>query len=359
MSDDNTSHGAVLATDPGLKQQGWRPHFQAQLPAELADNLVPVRVTAVHRSGLQVLGPGVDMMILPFFDPMRGDEGAATVGDWLLLDPATDHAEQLLDRQSLFKRRAPGTGREIQLIAANVDTVFIVTSCNNDFNIARLERYLALAREAQVTPVMVITKADLTDDADSYARKAQTLDPRLGVVVLNATAPDAVDDLRHWLEPGQTIVFVGSSGVGKSTLINTLLGRSGIATQGIREDDAKGRHTTSARGLYPLENGAWLVDTPGMRELQMVDVRDGIDAVFHDLTALAGACKFSDCRHETEPGCAIRAAIDSGQIDSDRVERWKKLLLEERRNAESFTERRARDRAFGKMIKTMKRDQRD
>ncbi|MCB1367557.1 MAG: ribosome small subunit-dependent GTPase A [Rhodobacteraceae bacterium] len=356
MDDLNMSHDAAEAERSMLKGLGWRPFFVRQLSLDDDGDLVPVRVTAVHRSGLHVLGPGVDAAIPPFADPSGGREQVATIGDWLLYDPASGSAIRLLDRQSLFKRRAPGSGREVQLIAANIDTVFIVTSCNQDFNIARLERYLTIAREAQAMPVIVITKADLAEDAEAYAEQAQALDSNLCIELVNATEPGAVKRLHPWCAPGQTVVFVGSSGVGKSTLIKSLTGQQDIATQEIREDDAKGRHTTSSRELYQLENGAWLVDTPGMRELQMVDVKDGLALVFSDLADLAAHCRFSDCRHETEPRCAVLAAIERGEVDADRVQRWKKLIAEEERNSESLSERRARDRAFGNMIKAVKRD---
>jgi ribosome biogenesis GTPase len=234
--------------------------------------------------------------------------------------------------------------------------LFIVSSCNQDFNPARLERYLALAREADVTPIIVLTKADLTDMPEDFVRTAAKLLPGLLVEVLDARDPDSVSSLVPWCARGQTVALVGSSGVGKSTLIGTLTGIDRIATQTIRDDDDKGRHTTSARSLYQLPAGGWLLDTPGMRELQLADVKTGIEDVFADIIALARQCRFADCLHEAEADCAVLAAIDAGTLEAQRLQRWRKLAAEEARNTESLAERRARDRAFGKMIKGVMRD---
>lgn len=353
-----TEHTTPLNPAPPaitLKSLGWTPFFQRQLADLDADHLRPARVTAVHRSGLQVLGEGIETDVAPFIDPAGGEGANATIGDWLLVDPVTRVAVHMLDRVSLFKRRAPGSARATQLIAANVDTVFIVTSCNQDFNVARLERYLTLARQAEVTPVIVLTKPDLASDPDAYVDQARALDRNLCVEVLNAKLESGVQRLLPWCGPGQTVVFVGSSGVGKSTLVKTLTGRTQIETQDIREDDAKGRHTTTSRDLYQLGSGAWLLDTPGMRELQLADVKDGIDAVFADLADLAEGCRFKDCAHEAEPGCAIKQAVARGEIDAPRVERWKKLVAEDALNALSLVERRAKDRALGRLIKSVKK----
>ena len=336
---------------PELADFGWNAFFSSQLDIGELHAVTPVRVMAVHRDRIHVAGPGVDTLILPFADADGGEEAAATVGDWLLLDAGTTRARRRLQRSSLFKRRAAGTGRKLQLIAANVDTLFIVSSCNQDFNAARLERYLALAKEAGVMPVIVLTKADLTDAPEDYVHAAAGLVPGILVELVDSRNADSVARLAPWCARGQTVALVGSSGVGKSTLVNTLTGSDRIATQGIREDDDKGRHTTSGRALHRLPAGGWLVDTPGIRELQIIDVKAGVDEVFADVVALSAECRFADCRHQTEPGCAVRAAIEAGSLEAARLERWRKLAAEEELNTISLAERRSRDRAFGKMAK--------
>jgi ribosome biogenesis GTPase / thiamine phosphate phosphatase len=339
-----------------LADFGWNNFFASQL--DLGDPGVPVRVMAVHRDRLHVAGPAVDTFTPPFAATPGDDASAATVGDWLLLDGETLRPRKRLQRRSLFKRRAAGTGRKLQLIAANVDTLFIVSSCNQDFSPARLERYLALAREAEVTPVVVLTKADLADNPGDFGREAAKLLPGLLVEVLDAREPDNAACLLPWCGRGQTVALLGSSGVGKSTLVNTLIGADQAATQGIRADDDKGRHTTTGRELHRLPAGGWLMDTPGMRELQLADAGSGLDELFADVIAAAQNCRFSDCRHETEPGCAIQAGIAGGEIEADRVRRWRKLAAEEAYNSESLAERRARSRAFGKMARNAMNEKR-
>jgi len=343
-------------SDSDLAAFGWNDFFAAQCAPD--DRAVPARVMAVHRGAIHVAGPAVDTLMPPFFGDADDEEAAATVGDWLLLDAATGRPQRLLRRRSLFKRRAAGTGRALQLIAANIDTLFVVSSCNQDFNVARLERYLALAREADVMPVVVLTKADLTDAPGSFADAAAGLLPGLVVKVLDARTADDVAGLAPWCALGSTVALVGSSGVGKSTLINTLTGSDRIATQGVRASDDTGQHTTTGRALHRMPAGGWLLDTPGMRELQLSDVRAGLDDVYSDVVALAQMCRFGDCRHDSEPGCAVRAAIESGSLDAGRLARWRKLIAEEAHNSESLAQRRARGRAFGKMAKRVMKDKR-
>jgi ribosome biogenesis GTPase len=285
-------YSAFLPSGPGdagprpatpLEALGWGPFFAGQIGIDALERTPPVRVVAVHRSGLHVLGDGIDETIPP------GPE--ATVGDWLLLDRAQPRASEVLRRKSVVRRRAPGTGRALQLIAANIDTVFIVSSCNKDFNIARLERYLALAFEAEIEPVILLTKTDLAEDPEAYLDLARGISDRVEVVALDARGAEPAAKLAAWCRPGRTVAFLGSSGVGKSTLTNALCGGGAIPTQGIREDDAKGRHTTTRRELHPVPGGCMVLDSPGMRELQLADAAAGIADVFEDIGALAAGCR--------------------------------------------------------------------
>lgn len=329
---------------------GWSHFLEQQLLLHPDPGLRAARVLNVQRSMLHVVAPGIDATLLT---PLELENGPITVGDWVLLDPTLKRIVGLLERNTLFQRRAPGSDRRVQLIAANVDTLFIVSSCNPDFNEARLERYLAIARDAGVMPIVVLTKADLCEDPSHYTRRASRLAIGLLVEAVNALDPDSLRCLEGWLGKGQTIAMLGSSGVGKSTLANTLRGEYIQATAAVRDDDAKGRHTTTSRQMLPLPGGAWLLDTPGMRELQLTDVQAGLDDVFAEITALARQCRFSDCAHDSEPGCAVRTAAEAGRIDADRVTRWQKLVREEAHNRESLAERRARDKSTGRLYKNI------
>ena len=326
-----------------LAQLGWQPFFAEQVSAEDMVLTPPLRVIEVNRKGLHAVGEGIDLLV-----PAGPD---ATVGDWLLLDRAEPALSKVLARKSLFQRRAPGTEWKFQLIAANVDTAFIVSSCNPDFNVARLERYIALAFEAEVTPVIVLTKADLCGDPAPYVSAAAAISPRVLVVLLNALSGEPRDKLREWCQPGQTVVFLGSSGVGKSSLVNALFGEETESTAPIREDDAKGRHTTTRRQLHFLPGGCAVIDTPGMRELQLMDAEGGVADVFPDLSALVEQCHFRDCKHETEPGCAIRAALAAGALDEPRLARWEKLVAEERFNTESLAAQTSGNKSLRKAIR--------
>lgn len=311
-----------------LELLGWSDFYAAQLgPGE--DDLAPRRVASVHRARIDtidVTGP-VEMEL-----PANTNTADFAVGDWVLADPLTKIFVRRLDRKTVFQRRAEG-GHGQQLAAANVDTLFIVTSCNADFNVGRLERYLIMANQAGTNPVIVLTKADTADDASVFEKQAMALQRDLPVVVLNARSVDAVSLLKPWCGIGQTVALVGSSGVGKSTLVNTLAGPASDTMQktgSIRERDAKGRHTTTARSLHAISGGGWVIDTPGIRTLYVSDVTDGIDTLFAEITDLAPLCRFRDCTHAHEPGCAVQAAVATGALAADRLERWRSLLAENR-----------------------------
>lgn len=333
-----------------LTPYGWSPHFQSQIVTSAGEAALPARVIGVHRSVVDLAAPGLEASI-PV--PVNLDGGPLAVGDWVLLDETGERIVHRLDRSSLFRRRAPGTDRREQLIAANVDTLFVVSSCNQDFNEARLERYLAIGRDAGVMSIIVLTKADLCNDASDYVRRGAALAPGLMVEAVNALDRESLAGLGAWLDSGQTVALLGSSGVGKSTLTNTLVGEEIISTQEIRADDDKGRHTTTSRQMHHLSGGAWLVDTPGMRELQLTDVRAGIDDVFAEIVALAENCRFADCSHDGEPGCAVLEAVEKGELDERRVASWRKLVREEARNRQSLAERRASDRSLGQFYKSV------
>lgn len=333
-----------------LAELGWRHFFQQQLTLEDLDDYRPARVMTVERSLIGVAIDGGQTVVnlgLPW--QQCPHEERPTVGDWVLIDAAGD-LHRVLERQSVFKRKAAGERADVQLIGANVDTLFIVSSCNLDFNQSRLERYLALALDASVTPVLVLTKADL-NDPEAYLPEARQLRPDLDVIAVNALQQDSVEPLRAWCGTGQTVALIGSSGVGKSTLLNTLVGDEVQLTGAIREDDAKGRHTTTSRSLHPLPGGGLVLDSPGMRELKLTDVSAGVGELFADIENLATTCRFKDCDHDSEPGCAVTAALAAGEIDARRLANYRKLLREDALNTMSIAERHQRFRTWGKNAK--------
>ena len=222
---------------------------------------------------------------------------------------------------------------------------------NDDFNLNRIERFLALVNESSAEPVVLLSKSDQANNPESYVKRVQGLDSLLMVEEINCLDAKSVSKLLPWIKEGTTIAVLGSSGVGKSTLINTLIGKEQQTTGGIREDDDKGRHTTTRRSLIALDDGGLILDTPGMREIQLAECKEGIATTFADIKAYANHCKFSNCQHQTEPGCAVQQAIESGDLDERRLNNYFKLLREEALNSASLNERRANDKALGKFYK--------
>ncbi|MGI9427285.1 MAG: ribosome small subunit-dependent GTPase A [Bythopirellula sp.] len=337
-----------------LQSIGWKPFFEQQLPMELQERSFVARVSAHFGSQVLLLGETGEFRVAV---QLAESAGEVAVGDWLVLDVEDQRAIQRLQRQTLLYRKAAGKQVKSQLIAANIDTIFIVSSCNEDFNLSRIERYLALVLQAGAVPVVVLTKADLCDNTADLRRLAEQLHAGLIVETLDARQPEQAEILKSWCRPGQSVALLGSSGVGKSTLAGAL-GVSGLATGEIREQDGKGRHVTTARSLHLLPSGGVLVDNPGMRELQLPACEAGVADVFVDILQFAEKCKFNDCNHDGDAGCAVGAAVESGELDQRRVDNFKKLSAEQAHNSRSLAERRQRDRERGRIYKSIQAEKR-
>ena len=278
------------------------------------------------------------------------------VGDFVLADTQTGGdavIRSVLPRRSSFVRRAAGDSHQEQVVAANVDTVFLCMSLNRDFSLRRLERDLAVAWESGASPVVVLTKADLCADVRRFALEAEGVAVGVTVLVTTSLAEDGLAALAPYLRPGRTVAFIGSSGVGKSTMINRLLGETRQATGGLRGDD-RGRHTTTSREILPLESGALLLDTPGMREMGMWDAQAGIDQTFTDVLELAAQCRFADCTHTSEPGCAVRRAMETGTLAPERLAAFMRLSAENAYAQDSAAYLAQKERKFKEIAKINK-----
>jgi ribosome biogenesis GTPase len=334
-----------------LSVLGWTPSRAADVP----DGCAPARVSRVDRGRLTVLTADGERRAHPgagLYDE-RGLSGPA-VGDWVALRGELVLA--VLPRTSAFVRTVAGRTSAAQVVAANLDTVLVVDALSGDARLRRVERYLAVAWSSGATPVVVLTKADLC--ADVAAGVEQVREDALGVDVLpvSSLTGEGLDAVRALLPPGRTGAMVGPSGVGKSSLVNALSGRVIADTGEIRESDGRGRHTTTARELHLLPGGGLLVDTPGMRELSLYDDTEGVDTAYADVALLAADCRFRDCQHRTEPGCAVAAAIDDGRLDPARYSAWRKLQAEAHRqllrvDARARAAERAKLRSFYRAIR--------
>jgi len=321
-----------------LSDLGWNAHFEEHFAPHGAEGLVPGRVAAEHRGAYALYTPEGDCWA-ELAGRLRheavGRDDLPAVGDWVALQPVPEGravVQAVLPRLTKFSRTAASDQQRLsgeQVLAANVDTVFLVSSLNRDLNARRIERYLVTAWESGAAPAIVLNKADLCDPPERAALLAEVEAVAFGVPVhvVSATTGEGIDELNTYLVPGQTVVLLGSSGVGKSTLVNRLAERELLATREIRAD-GRGRHTTSHRELVLLPGGSLVLDTPGLRELQLFEGGEGMDEAFEDVASLARDCRFSDCAHRTEPGCAISAAIADGRLEPERLESYRKLQRE-------------------------------
>ena len=318
------------------------------------------RITSVHRERFGIAGDfGEGFARLKAKEYYAGEEIFPTVGDFVSIDYIDNGDSRILatlPRRTVFTRREPGPIPKEQAVAANFDYVFILQSLNHDFNPRRLERYLTLSWQSGATPVILLTKADLTEDYWEYLTQVERVASGVNTHVVSARTGQGLPRLNAYLQPGKTVVFLGSSGVGKSSLVNALAGKELMAVSEIREDDSKGRHTTTHRQLLMLRDRAMVIDTPGMRELGMWDVSEGLGDAFADVERFIGKCRFSDCKHETEPGCAIKRAIDAGELDISRWESYQKLKAEDVDRDEMLRRKREWSKGVAKYTKQRKKE---
>jgi ribosome biogenesis GTPase len=317
-----------------LCQLGFGPFFEEQTKSEANEALLPARIAAEHRGGYEVwsaVGEGFAQLSGRLLRELE-DLALPGVGDWIALKSPpgpgqTTIIERVLDRRTAFIRGAAGRQTRGQVVAANVDMVFAVCGLDSDYNPRRIERYLARIWASGAQPAIILNKADICEDAEMRAIEIEASCPGVAVLVISALRAEGLDEIRSLIQPGLTAAFVGSSGAGKSTLVNALLGEQRMAVAQVSETDGRGCHTTSHRQLVLLPDGGLLLDTPGMRELQMFD-EGGIGAVFADIEALAEGCRFQDCRHDSEPGCAVKQAVAEGELPAERLDHFLKLVRE-------------------------------
>ena len=351
-----------------LTELGWSSFFEKQ--AQPNTPLIPARVAEESRELYHILceqGEFPAELSGKLRHEIESRAGMPAVGDWVLagLRPHQERAtiHRVLERKGRFSRKMAGRKTEERIVAANIDVAFLVSSLNREFNLRRVERYLTLAWDSGAKPLIVLNKVDLSNDHDRATLRGEAEKTATGVPVIltSAACGHGVDELRAILQPGVTAAFLGSSGVGKSSLINALLGTRQLATQAIRASDDRGRHTTTTRQLLLLPRGGIVIDTPGMRELQLWDAREGLDQTFADIEELATGCRFRDCRHQSEPGCAVRAAVQAETLDARRLQSFHKLQKEERflEAKQDAAVRSQRTKELRRMMKSVNRFYRD
>lgn len=329
-----------------LAALGWDARFAQAFAPYAAEGLVPGRIVLEHTHIYRVATAGGEMLARVSGRLRHRAANRAefpTVGDWVAVAPPAHSGDArilaVLPRRSRFSRRAAGDPTEEQVVAANIDTVFLVAGLDGDFNPRRIERYLLVAVESGASPVIVLNKADVVDDPEILAASVRDRAGDVPVHVVSCRTPASLEVLRQYLGAGQTGALLGSSGVGKSTIVNRLIGHDLLRTQDVRESDSRGRHTSTARQLVLLPGTGVLIDTPGMRELQLWDTGEAMAGTFGDIEALASACRFRDCRHQQEPGCAVRAAVGAGDLPAERLASYHKLEAEQQHQARQIDQR--------------------
>ena len=330
---------------------------------ETVEGMIPARITAVHRELFEIVcshGACHAVVKSSIYYDETNRETFPAIGDFVLIDynpSGPSRIMKTLERKSCFSRKDPDVGRGEQIVAANFDYVFIVMSLNNDFNTKRLERYLAAAWQSGATPIVVLTKIDLLEDYSDYMDELEQVAIGVDIIPISSKTGFGLEALERFMQPSKTVVFLGSSGVGKSSLVNALAGEGLMKTNNIREDDAKGHHTTTHRQLIKLNNGAMIIDTPGMRELGMWDVSVGLGEAFQDIKELILGCKFSDCTHGNEPGCRVREALEEGTLEEERWKSYLKLKREAKYSEAKMAYKEAvrnKGKAYSKVAKKFK-----
>lgn len=350
-----------------LVQYGWNTDWKTKAEAHLINGRIAGRVTQEHK-GMYRVWSEEGTLFCEVSGKYRFDavdrEDYPAVGDWVMVDARPQEGKgtihHLLERKSCFSRKVAGEKTDEQIVAANVDTVFLVMALNKDFNLRRLERYLTMAWESGANPVIILSKADLCEDGDEKVAEVESVAFGVPVHVVSAVENRGLEELTPYISEGQTVALLGSSGVGKSTIINAFLGEEVQLVQDIREDDAKGRHTTTHRELFLIPEGGVLVDTPGMREIQLWEGDEGFKHLFEDVEAFAAECRFRDCQHDGEPGCAVQNAIETASLELGRFQSYVKLqkeiaFQERRANAKAMMAEKQKNKQLSKWSKRFKK----